>query len=568
MPTKMENSCKCIIIKVSNVEDESTGEAYEKFSFSKTCNRKGTLIVPRDEADDPKKLYTLLKLKNADLPANEEKALALIKAAIARPPRRHTLLVRHVGWRRNRKTFVIGRRVIDTRRGTLRKRPPLWLDDNPAARLRVRGTVDGWKRQVARPARYSSVLRLGLSASCAAPLVSVSGMQNFAFDFFGRAKVGKSTLLLAATSLYGIGLERDLPNWNTTSGAFMEIARGYNDCLLPGNELSLIDGKKRDAYAVIRNRIYSFSEGRDRSRMAKTSLAAPRGSDTYRGIAIYTAEFSFEDYAAQSGEERSPGEYARAFDIPAARPGHSTIFDRYPRKVPRSKRKEWVHAEVIKLRRACEQQHGAAIGPYIKFLIALGDKLPGRVSALSAEFIAHIRPMKLDPPLEHAAKNFALVYAGGCLGIDAGILPWSRKHTLADVLTCFKAGLAVIRGQENVLDIAKRRLSEHLAAKDVIRFRPSAKFGPGDYPGYYEVDGTNRKYTIHAAKFRTWFDSPVQCAAIVHWLSDEGHLITGSRVARRSPSSTEWAERMPRWPDGNAQRSFTFRDPFKTNPKA
>ncbi len=565
MPTNKENPDKCSVIKVSNMEDELTGDAYITYKFSKTCNRKGTLIVPRDEADDPEKLYVLLKRKNADLPADEKKAKAIIKAAITQRPQRHSLLVKHVGWRRNRKTFVIGGTVIGTRPGTLKKRPPQWLDGHPAARLSACGTVKGWKRQVAGLARYSSVLRVGLCACCAAPLVSVSGLQNFALNFFGRSKVGKTTLLLATTSLYGIGLERDLPNWNTTAGAFMEIARGYNDALLPGNEVSLIDGKRRDAYAVIRSRIYTFSEGRDRSRMTKASITTPRGSDTYRGIAVYTAECSFEDYAAQSAEKRSPGEYARAFDIPAVRPGHSTIFDRYPRSVPRDKRQEWAHAQVVKLRRACEQQHGTAIEPYIRYLIALGDKLPGRVLAPSNQFMAHVRPLKLDPALEHAAKNFALVYAGGCLGIEAGVLPQSRKRTLADVLMCFKAGLAVIRGHENALEIAKDRLSQHLASSDIVRARRAAKFGPDDHPGYYDVSGGKRSYTIHAAKFRTWFDSPVQCAAIVSWLSEEGYLIIGGKAARPSPKTTEWAERMPRWPNGTAQRSFTFRDPFKTD---
>ena len=104
---------------------------------------------------------------------------------------------------------------------------------------------------------------LVLAAAFAAPLVRISGLQNFGINIFGRAKVGKTTALLVGASTIGIGTERGLPNWNTTNNAFLETARGFNDLLVPANEVGLLAGKRRDAYSPIRDRIYAFSEGRD-----------------------------------------------------------------------------------------------------------------------------------------------------------------------------------------------------------------------------------------------------------------------------------------------------------------
>ena len=327
------------VTKLRNVEDETTGDAYIAFKFPKTCHRTAVVYVPREKADDVDSLLSTLKQKNASLPTDPQKAKLIIARAIKASPQRHSLRVKHVGWQPGRKTFVLGRTVIGFSGGEQRIERPLWIDDHSARLLKPHGTLAGWQHQVAKKAVYSSVLRLAILAPLAAPLVRVVGLQNFALNIFGPAKAGKTTALLAATSFYGIGSEPRLPNWNSTAAAFMEEARGYNDLVLPGNEVGLIEGKKRDAYAVIRSRIYTFAEGRDRSRMSKASITTPKYSVTYRGIAVYTSEYSFEEYAMFAGEVRALGEYARAIDVSAVREGNQTIFDTYPDDLARAKRK-------------------------------------------------------------------------------------------------------------------------------------------------------------------------------------------------------------------------------------
>ena len=53
-----------LLIKIANVEDEATGEAYELYAFRKPLGRRGTERHPRGKAWDPRKLREFLVSKN------------------------------------------------------------------------------------------------------------------------------------------------------------------------------------------------------------------------------------------------------------------------------------------------------------------------------------------------------------------------------------------------------------------------------------------------------------------------------------------------------------------------
>ena len=208
------------------------------------------------------------------------------------------------------------------------------------------------------------------------------------------------------------------------------------------------------------------------------------------------------------------------------------------------------------------RHRGTAIEPYIKYLIEAADELPARVRKHIKQFMVEVQELQLDPALDHAAKNFGLLYAAGCLGIDAKIVPWNKRETLTAVLTCFKEAIRVIRTHENALDEAKQELKRQLADKKIRSVSGSEKFGPDDAPGYRRVEGGDVVCTINSATFRSWFGNKILCAAVLGWLHAEGLLLLKHERGKVSEKTTEWAERSPRWPNGQTQKSFIFRDPF------
>ena len=288
MPLKNRITTKPWIVKFANVEDASTGDSYEVFAFRKTLGHKGKLRIERDKARDSRTVLAALARKNAVLPHEEDEALKLVEQAIKSEPRHHHLHVRRLGWLPRREGFALKRTVLGARNGVQKLRPPLWVNDRQVGVLKSRGTLEQWQQDVAGRAVHSTRLMLVLAAAFAAPLVRISGLQNFGVNIFGRSKVGKTTALLVGASAIGIGTERDLPNWNSTNNAFLETARGFADLMVPANEVGLLAGKRRDAYAPIRERIYTFSEGRDRARLSSSTMATTWASSILAGnIRVY-----------------------------------------------------------------------------------------------------------------------------------------------------------------------------------------------------------------------------------------------------------------------------------------
>ncbi|MBV8616710.1 MAG: DUF927 domain-containing protein, partial [Acetobacteraceae bacterium] len=380
------------VLKLGMVEDEATGDVYTEFAFLKPLNRRGTVLVENDKAREPAALTRTLLQKGADLPLDRELAASLVRDAIAAPPARHRLHASHLGWRRGGKAFVLPppAAVIGASGQRLELCPPAWLKDRQDTSFAIRGTLPGWIAEVAEPARHSDLIQTVIAAAFGAVLLPWSGLQNFGLGIFGGSKSGKTTALLCGTSVGGIGRERDLPNWNATTGGFLETAGRFNDRLLPVNEVGALAGKRRDAYGPIRERIFAFSEGRDRARVSGSAVGAPRGASRWSGIFVSTAEFSFTQYAGFAGETRAEGEYARCLDIPARQRDRSTVFNRFPEEVEGS-RSAWARAQLTQLRCACERQCGTPLVAFVEYVIAKGDRARETYDVQAGEFLDHVR---------------------------------------------------------------------------------------------------------------------------------------------------------------------------------
>ena len=565
MSSKIDTANKPWVIKHANVEDAATGDSYEVFAFTKTLGRKGKLRIERDKARDGRTVLAALARKNALLPREEADAIKLVETAIKSEPRRHHLYVRRLGWLPGRKGFALKRTILGVPDRAQKLLPPMWLNDRQVGGLGTKGTLEDWQQHVAGCAIYSTRLMLVLATAFAAPLVEVSGLQNFGINIFGRSKVGKTTALLVGASAIGIGTERDLPNWNSTSNAFLETARGFNDLILPVNEVGLLAGKRRDAYAPIRDRIYTFSEGHDRARLSSSTMATNRASASWRGIFVSTSEYSFNDYAAFSGETRSSGELARCTDVAALGMRHATIFDSYPANVESKRRKRWGRRQLAKMRENCARFHGTAFGPYVAHLIAISRQLPEKVDNHCETFMKGVRAMHLDGALEHAGKNFALIYAGGCIAIEAKILPWTADRLFQAIGSCFRAAVEDIRGHTNSLRRARAVLKTKLRSDEIKQVRPRETVTPDRSPGYWQEKAGIRSYTIHAKAFRGWFASRAQAVAVLRWLYEQGDLIADKGKFAPSLKTSQWAVRACRWPGGKNVKSIRLRDPFPSS---
>ena len=402
---------------------------------------------------------------------------------------------------------------------------------------------------------------LAICAAVAAPLLSFTGRQSFGINLFGRAKAGKTTALLAGASVIGLGREADLPNWGATAAAKGELARMLNDMFFPLNEVGLLGGSKKKAYPEIRETIYRLGE-HERQRHTLSIYSAPAASSEACSIYFSTAEHSFDEYAAFAGEIRDEGEYARCIDVPVNLPNRHSIINRFPANLAEEKRRRWAEDRVIELRKACEANHGTAFRRYIDHIIASRGTLKARIEEYMSEMDQFEQRSMVKGALEHARQNFGLLYAGGRLAIDAGVVPWTPEQLLRAVATCWRRALNVHGQKKDALTQAKRALRANLKSEKVKKRGPSASFSPADADGYYVMDGGVRTYTLHAAAMRKWLGTdPKQFDTLVDWLDAEHFL--KRRQSRTGAAGSDWAIQTPKWPNGKSVRSIVFRDPFR-----
>lgn len=550
------------IIHYANAEDEATGDAFEVFRFKKVGNRDGEVRVPRQDLQKPEALYSLLVRKNAALPLCPDKVDDELRRIIASKAKKKYLYSARVGWRPGGVGFVTPKGVIGCTKAVRRPLPPIWVGERHLIPLREAGTWQTWRDTVGKLSLRSNVAMLAICAAFGAPLLKLTGRPSFGTNVSGRAKAGKSTSAMAGGSVIGIGREPDLPNWGATAAAKGETARMFNDMLFPLNEVGLLGGSKKKAYPEIRETIYRLGEGRERLRHTQSTFSSPATSSEFRTIFFSTAEHSFDEYATLSGETRDEGEYARCLDVPVNRPGKHTIIDRYPLNVPRNKRRKWAEDRVIELRKACEENHGAVFRRYMQHLITRRKKLPSQIRKYMDEMVEHTADASVKGALEHARQNMALLYAGGRLAIDAGVVPWTPEQLLKAVDACWRRALDLHRRKEDVLSRAKRALRANLTGENVRKRGASESFSTKRVDGYYVMENSVRVYTVHAAAMRHWLGNDArQFKVLVAWLASEGFL--KPRQSRTDKADSDWAIQTPKWPNGKSVRSIVFRDPFR-----
>jgi Domain of unknown function (DUF927) len=231
------------LIKAKAIEDKATGNWKYEFQFLTNPGRR-TAIVDGDVANVSAKLEQVLHLKGASLPLDQAARKLMIETAIASKPARVISRVATAGWQIDGSRapwFTVGHTLIGAPKSTFEYASPAVVDKTLGRVLKKSGTLSEWKKRVAAPAARSSCLMLTISAGLAAPLLRSTAMSNFILFLFGKSQSGKTTGLMACTSLYGIG-EEDLQNFFATGLKIQEDAAAFDYLVYPMNELGALKG--------------------------------------------------------------------------------------------------------------------------------------------------------------------------------------------------------------------------------------------------------------------------------------------------------------------------------------
>ncbi|ANT69180.1 DUF927 domain-containing protein [Aeromonas hydrophila] len=342
------------------------------------------------------------------------------------------------------------------------------------------GTLAEWQAQVAALAVGNSRLAFSLSCAFAAPLLTLIGVEGGGFHLKGESTDGKTTVMMAAASVYGP--EAFAHTWRATGNAIEGIASRRNDALLCLDEIKEVDGREAGLVA------YMLANGQGKGRSRQDGELRERKQ--WRLLFLSTGELSLEDHAEQAGQRTFAGMEIRTIQIPSDTGKHGAFEELHGMADGRQ------FADT--LRERLQGQHGTAFRAYIE---ALANDLNEHTAWMKAEIrrlITTMTPEGAGNQVGRAINRFALVAAAGELASRLGITGWQSGEATKAARTCLDAWLADRGHLGNQEDAATlRQIRQFFTTYQYSRFadwddsnhRPSQMVGYRKNPKVGEDEG-------------------------------------------------------------------------------
>ncbi|UYN97666.1 MAG: DUF927 domain-containing protein [Enhydrobacter sp.] len=297
--------------------------------------------------------------------------------------------------------------------------------------FRQAGEIAEWKAQVAKLAVGNTRLALAIAAAFAAPLVEVAGEESGGINFQGGSRLGKSTALRVAGSVWGGGgVSGYIRQWRGTANGLEGVAAQHCDALLCLDEMGQVDAREAGEVA------YLLANGAGKSRAGRDGLS--RTPPTWRTLFLSTGELSLADKMQEAGHRARVGQEVRLVDVPADAGAGSGMF-------------ETLHgyadgdAFARHLRDITARVYGTPIRAFLQRLTA--ELAVSRINFIEElkgerdEFLARHVPDQASGQVLSVAGRFALVAAAGNLATLWGLTGWPAGEAERAAGTCFKAWL-------------------------------------------------------------------------------------------------------------------------------
>ena len=431
----------------------------------------GTYIVLTNRDGGKKKLAVPHALIAADKVADISGLLASLGVGIVQSRQARQLLVQfltldisgritavpQIGWHRSGTTwlFVLPDNTI-VPAGFEGPRPVLQTASlHMQHGLDVRGSVEQWIEQIARPMAGNSNVHLCIGTMFAGPLLKFAHEPPGLFHVWGTSKIAKSLAGAVGQSVWGrpkVPGEADAfgASWTATAVGLERYA------VLRSDVGAYLDEIGEGAPKAIRPAVYGLANGSTKLRGTQDITLRPM--ESFRILGISTGEPTMESYLSAGGEKVPAGLKVRLVDVPAEVQPDSA-FETWPREQIAELGKQF-YALTSEL-------HGAVGRAWLQHLVDLGaDKIAALVQHHRDEWlelpaVAAVQA-KSSVQVHSIVNRFALVAAALRMAIEAKLLPWSIEDTDCGVAACMARCLTSRNGR---LDLT----GEVLGALEQIR---------------------------------------------------------------------------------------------------
>jgi hypothetical protein len=189
----------------------------------------------------------------------------------------------------------------------------IFSPDKPIAHhYALKGTVEGWRSEVAARSVGNSRLAFAASAAFAGPLLDLLKIEGGGFHLRGGSSIGKTSSLFVAGSVWGGNDNSDIGfayTWRGTDNGIESKAVIHNGTLLMLDELHLVHGE------IASRIVYTLANGQGKSRADQKGGA--RQSAEWRILFLSTGEMSLAAKLAEAGLKTMAGQETRFIDLEA-----------------------------------------------------------------------------------------------------------------------------------------------------------------------------------------------------------------------------------------------------------
>ena len=327
------------------------------------------------------------------------------------------------------------------------------------------GTLASWKETIGTFCTMNSLLTFSVSAAFAGALLDLADQDGGGINLKGASRVGKTTALRVAASVWGGTAEQGaaafIRSWRATGNGLESVATQHSDTLLCLDEMGQSDSSEIGDIA------YMLSNGSGKSRATRDGGA--RAAARWRVLFLSTGEMGLAEKNAEAKRQTKAGMEVRLLDISADAGAGYGLFEHLHGN-PSADR----FAEALRL--ACRANFGTAGRAFLQWMleqiehdVEFMTNMRGHIEVLVADFLANLRDV--GGQVKSVARRFALVAVAGELAGDAGVTGWEKGEATDAAKIVFKAWLAE-RGTTGASEDlkAKQRLSDFIGRFGAGRF--------------------------------------------------------------------------------------------------
>lgn len=332
-----------------------------------------------------------------------------------RTPKEKIRCATQTGWYRTptgKNVFVLPDAVYGNDAGTV----IFQSESANGEKYRTGGTLAGWQAFAALAAG-NPMMMVAMSASFAGALLGPLHADGGGLHFTGDSSIGKTTILYAASSVWGGKEARG--SWRSTSNGMEGAAALSNDTVLALDEISECD--PREVGAIV----YAAANGSGKQRAGRTGAA--RVVVKWRTFIVSTGERSIATAMSEGGYRAKAGQQVRVLDIPAAR--RFGCFDDLHGQESGASLSDHI-------KREADTHHGHAGRAFVEKLSrADWHEIARQYEQFKTAPL--FNPAGADGQVRRAAARFALIGLAGELSAEWGIVGWSSSEATGAAQLCF-----------------------------------------------------------------------------------------------------------------------------------